>query len=244
VISHSIFMKATNWEFKNRALLFGLIFGATFPLYALDPVNSTTGLANWLALRFNMNSQGLLRILFGCATLLLIVAALIRTWASAYLQADVVYSPELKTQSLVADGPYRYVRNPLYFANVLMAIGMGAMMSRTGFVLVVILMVTFCYRLILREESELQGAHNDQYEQYKNSVPRLIPSLRPHVTSDGRRANWATGFRAESWYWGFAAALLAFTGTLKINVFFAILTVSILLFWGSSWVFQKKSNTQ
>jgi protein-S-isoprenylcysteine O-methyltransferase Ste14 len=237
-------MKATNWEFKNRALIFGLIFGAMFPLYALDPVNSTTALANWLAPRFNVNSDVLVRILFGCATLLLIIAALIRTWASAYLQADVVYSSELKTQSLVADGPYRYVRNPLYFANVLMAIGMGAMMSRVGFVLVVILMVTFCYRLIFREESELQGAHDDQYERYKKTVPRLIPSLGPRIVSGGRRAEWTAGFWAEAWYWGFAAGLLAFTATQKLNVFFAILTASLLLFWGTSWAFQKKSNTQ
>jgi hypothetical protein len=29
-------MKATNWEFANRALLFGLIFAFSFPLYFLD----------------------------------------------------------------------------------------------------------------------------------------------------------------------------------------------------------------
>jgi hypothetical protein len=43
-------MKATNWEFANRALVFGLIFAFAFPLYSLDHQNSTAALANWLQL--------------------------------------------------------------------------------------------------------------------------------------------------------------------------------------------------
>src|SRR3989442_7115350 len=126
-------MKATNWEFTNRALVFGLIFGFAFPLYFLDQQNSTATLANWLGARLQMDADLVARLLFAFAAFWLVVAALIRTWASSYLRAAAVYAAEVKTESLVADGPYRQVRNPLYFANVVMAIGMGAMMSRTGF---------------------------------------------------------------------------------------------------------------
>ncbi len=153
-------MKATNWEFTNRALVFGLIFAFAFPLYSLDRQNSTTALANWLGARLQMDADLVAHLLFAFAAFLLVVAAFIRTWASSYLRAGVVYAAEVKTELLVADGPYRQVRNPLYFANVLMAIGMGAMMSRTGFL--VAAMLVFCYRLILREEAELlasQGGH-------------------------------------------------------------------------------------
>jgi protein-S-isoprenylcysteine O-methyltransferase Ste14 len=31
----------------------------------------------------------------------------------------------VKTELLIADGPYRLVRNPLYFGNLLMVLGMG-----------------------------------------------------------------------------------------------------------------------
>jgi protein-S-isoprenylcysteine O-methyltransferase Ste14 len=115
------FMKATNWEFTNRAAVFGLIFGFTFPLYALDHQNSTVALANWLGARLQMDTDLVARILFAFAAFLLVGAALTRTWASSYLQASVVYASEVKTESLVADGPYRRVRNPLYFANGLMS---------------------------------------------------------------------------------------------------------------------------
>jgi protein-S-isoprenylcysteine O-methyltransferase Ste14 len=122
--------------------------------------------------------------------LLLVVAAVIRTWASAYLQKEVVYAAEVKTQRLVADGPYRRVRNPLYFANVLMALGMGSMMSRTGFFVVLLAMLAFWYRLIIREEGELQEGQGEEYERYRKAVPRLVPSLRPRIASSDRKAMW------------------------------------------------------
>ncbi len=237
-------MKATNWEFTNRALVFGLIFGFAFPLYFLDHQNSTATLANWLGARLQMDADLVARLLFAFAAFLLVVAALIRTWASSYLRAAVVYAAEVKTESLVADGPYRQVRNPLYFANVVMAIGMGAMMSRTGFFVAVVAMLVFCYRLILREEAELQASQGEQYEAYSKAVPRLWPSLWPRIASAGRQARWTEGFKAESWYWGFAAALVAFAITLKLKLFFAILGASLILFWVSSVVLQKKSNSQ
>jgi protein-S-isoprenylcysteine O-methyltransferase Ste14 len=237
-------MKATNWEFTNRALVFGLIFAFTFPLYSLDHQNSTAALANWLGPRLRMDADLVARLLFAFAAFLLAMAALIRTWASSYLHAKVVYAAEVKTDLLVADGPYRRVRNPLYFANVLMAIGMGAMMSRTGFFVATLAMLAFCYRLILREEAELQASQVEQYERYRKAVPRLWPSLRQRIASAGGRARWTEGFKAESWYWGFAAAVVAFAATLNLKLFFGILGASLVLFWVSSVILQKKSNSQ
>jgi len=202
-------MKATNWEFRTRALVFGMIFALTFPLYSLDHENATALLANWLEARFGIDADRLAHALFAGAACCIALAALIRTWASSYLQASVVYAADLNTASLVADGPYRRVRNPLYLANVLLAIGMGAMMSRSGCAVAVLAMLVFCYRLILREEAELQLSQGAAYERYRKVVPRLWPALLPRIAAAGRPANWGAGFRAEAWYWGFAAAVAA-----------------------------------
>src|SRR5580658_9450220 len=237
-------MQATNWEFTNRALIFGLIFGFAFSVYVIDPQNSTAALANWLGARFHFIDADLAaRLLLALATGLLIVAALTRTWASSYLNATVVYAAEVKTASLVADGPYRHVRNPLYFANILLALGLGAMMSRLGFFVAVIAMLVFCYRLILREESDLQASQGEQYRRYRSAVPRLWPSFAPRTASAGRQASWAAGFKAEFWCWGFAIGVAAFAITLNTTAFVVILTASVVLLWLSTLVIQRKAGS-
>ena len=78
-----------------------------------------------------------------------------------------------RTEALVADGPYRHVRNPLYLANVLMAIALGTMMSRAGFVFAVVAMLVFSFRLILSEEVELSRSQGLLYANYRELSPRL-----------------------------------------------------------------------
>jgi protein-S-isoprenylcysteine O-methyltransferase Ste14 len=233
-------MRATNWEFKNRALVFGLVFVLGFSVYSIDPQNSTAALANWIEATLRVDANLAARLLFALATVLLVVAALIRTWASSYLHANVVYAAEVKTASLVADGPYRHVRNPLYFANVLMALGMGALLSRIGFFVAFAAMLAFCYRLIFREESELAITQGEQYNRYCKAVPRLWPSLWPRTASAGRQANWTAGFKSEFWCWGFAIGVAAFAITLNTTAFLVILTASVGLLWLSTLVIQKR----
>ncbi|HYX52131.1 MAG TPA: isoprenylcysteine carboxylmethyltransferase family protein, partial [Candidatus Limnocylindrales bacterium] len=141
-------MKATDWEFSNRAMLFGLVFGLTFSLYSLDHQNATAAFANWAGAHLNANIERIARVIFVLATLAMAGAALLRTWASAFLHSGIVYAAEVKSAVLVAEGPYRRVRNPLYFGNIIMAVAMGKMMSRLGFLLCLPLMWLFCYRLI------------------------------------------------------------------------------------------------
>lgn len=219
-------------------MLFGIIFGFTFPLYLVDPQNATAAIAKGLGEAMHRDPDRFVRWLFAAAALWLAAAALIRTWASSYLRATVVYAGEVKAESLVADGPYRRVRNPLYFANVLLAFGMGAMMSRVGDVIAVAAMLVFCYRLILREEAELKAVQGDRYERYMTAVPRLWPSLLPRIASAGQRPNWSAGFKAELWYWGFPASVLAFAVSLDLRVFYAVLALSLLAFWLGSWMVQ------
>jgi protein-S-isoprenylcysteine O-methyltransferase Ste14 len=145
-----------------------------------------------------------------------------------------VYAAGLRTESLVADGPYRRVRNPLYLGNALIAVGLGVMMNRIGFPVAVLATAVFCYRLILREEAELGATQGKPYQAYRSSVPRLWPSPWPRLPSAGAQPRWAQGFKAESWCWGFAAAVLAFAATFSLAAFYAILAASILWLWISS----------
>jgi protein-S-isoprenylcysteine O-methyltransferase Ste14 len=227
-------VKATGWEFRNRALVFGFIFGLTFPLYALDRHNAAVALANWIGPALRVSTHLVSRILVFMGAALLVAAAFLRTWASSYLRAEVVYATGVRTESLVADGPYRRVRNPLYLGNVMIAAGLGVMMNRIGSPVAVLATVVFCYRLILREEAGLSVVQGKPYQVYRHAVPRLWPSPWTRVPSAGGIPKWAEGFKAESWCWGFAAAVLAFAAMSSLAAFYAILAVSVVWLWASS----------
>jgi protein-S-isoprenylcysteine O-methyltransferase Ste14 len=227
-------MKATKWEFRNRALIFGLIFGLTFPLYALDRHNAAVAIANWMGSPLGANPHLMSRLLIFLGAALLAGAAFLRTWASSYLRAEVVYAAAVKTESLLADGPYRRVRNPLYLGNLLLAAGLGLMMNRIGFPVAVLCTLVFCYRLILREEAELGATQGKLYRVYRRSVPRLWISPWPRIPSAGRRPAWSHGFKAEAWCWCFAAAVLAFAATSSLAAFYAILAAGVVWLWISS----------
>jgi len=132
-----------------------------------------------------MNTHLVTRVLFFTGAAVLATAAFLRTWASSYLRAEVVYAASVRTEPLVADGPYRRVRNPLYLGNVLLAAGLGLMMNRIGCPVAIVATVVLCYRLILREEAELGAIQGKPYQAYRDAVPRLWPSPWPRLASAG-----------------------------------------------------------
>ncbi len=205
-----------------------LIFSGAFLTYNLDRKNSVQAIVEWLARNWGANpNENAVRLLFGFGALLLILAASLRTWGTSYLRAEVMRDSRVRTERLLADGPYRYVRNPLYLGNILMGAGIGLMASRVGFVVLMLGLTVFDIRLILREEAELLEDQGDAFRRYCERVPRLLPSLMPRVPRAGNVPQWAEGFRAELMYWLFALALVAFAITLSVKWFWGFFAVAI-----------------
>ena len=100
-------MQATDFEFRNRWWLFGVIFGAGLLLLAFDHVPVGSRIADRLAGTFRLSGPRALHIVFGVSALIMIVAALIRVWGSAYLGREVVHDHAVHSETLKADGPYR-----------------------------------------------------------------------------------------------------------------------------------------
>jgi protein-S-isoprenylcysteine O-methyltransferase Ste14 len=222
----------TKTEFKYRVWFFAALFCISFFCYAFDKENSAQFVANWLAREFPHFSDVVwVRILLAAGAALIFFAATIRTWGTSYLHASVMHDSKLHTERLVADGPFRHVRNPLYFGNCLMSFGMGAAMSRIGFFVLVIGMFVFTYRLIFREESELSESQGEGYREYCAEVPRLLPSLKARVPSAGNAPNWVDGFLGELMFWGFVVSLALLAITLKALPFETALWVSFMLPW-------------
>lgn len=221
-------MRATLFEFRHRWWFIFAIFFVAFTLYNVDQQNSAVTLTEWVARELNTRATvNSYRLIFACGAALVALAALLRTWGTSYLQAEVMRDSRVHTEKVLADGPYRHVRNPLYLGNILMAMGIGLMASRIGFFVLVVGMMVFVLRLILREESELVRDQGETYRRYYAAVPRLIPSPAPRVPPAGNRPHWRQGMIAELMYWLFALAEAAFALTLNIVVFYAFFVFGI-----------------
>ncbi|HZS56506.1 MAG TPA: isoprenylcysteine carboxylmethyltransferase family protein [Bryobacteraceae bacterium] len=235
-------MCATKFEFEQRFWVFGAIFFVGFFLYQIDHLNAAAALLGLLAPSVNLDSsQGghLLRLIFAIGVLLVFFAAAYRTWATAYLRTEIVHDMSLHSESIVAAGPYRYSRNPLYFANLFMAAGIGLMTSRAGWFFIVIAIWLFDYRLILREEQVLTATQGQDYQRYKNAVPRLWPAVSARVPPSSARAHWGQAFAGESMFWLFGLAMLAFTITLNGTVAMMVFALGIVVYFVAVYVTKK-----
>jgi protein-S-isoprenylcysteine O-methyltransferase Ste14 len=193
-------------------------------------------LLEWLALE--LSRTGL--VSFAVATpVLLIIAALIaakavlfRVWGTAYLGTGAVNSGSMVAGKVMADGPYRYVRNPLYIGLWCMVIAMTFLMPVTGAAFSAILITIFAIRLTLGEEAFLTAKLGEPYLAYQKAVPRFIPRLRGAPSPAGTKPHWVRALLAELTPIGILVALMAVSRNYDLEIAGRI----ILVFFGASLV--------
>jgi protein-S-isoprenylcysteine O-methyltransferase Ste14 len=84
---------------------------------------------------------------------------------------------------LVASGPFRWVRNPLYIGNIGLWIGLTLAGGLPWLAAPVALLLAFEYHAIVKWEEQLLAARlGDAYRRYMAMVPRWIPRRPPTAT--------------------------------------------------------------
>lgn len=84
-----------------------------------------------------------------------------------------------QNRELTLSGPYRWVRNPFYLANLLIDLGLSVVIGRWWIALVYFPFWWAAYdRTMRREEAALETLFGERYRAYAARVPRLLP-LRP-----------------------------------------------------------------
>ncbi len=209
------------FRFRWWVLLVIFVFGFWAPFDRQGDVHSGS---TWLWLSGTLASYRILPIadsiflVMGVAILLVVSAALLRTWAAAYLGHDVVVDHALHGERIVASGPYRYVRNPLYVGLWLHALGLSILMPRIGALCTVVAVTILIVFLVHAEEHTLTAERGEGYAAYKKAVPRFFPALAPRVPAGAERPRWKQGFLGEIYMWGVVVTYLAFAGRYNVTI--------------------------
>ena len=212
-------MKASSFEFRFRFLIHFVIvlLGFTAPWDRWLHVDSSGPNAHvWGTLAANLamikpgafNIASAFNLILILGILCAVAAAVLRTWASAYLGANVVKAHTFQGHEVVAAGPYRRVRNPLYLGTIIHSFALALLMPPSGAVFCIVAIVLFQVRLILGEEAFLAAKLGEPYLAYCARVPRLFPALRARVAASQTRAAWGAALLGESYMWGVAAAFI------------------------------------
>ena len=230
-------MKATALEFRFRFLLGVIIYLLGFiapwnSFLHLDSIRTWQLLASWPArngwIGFSAATIAVLVLGILCA----FAGAFLRTWASAYLDPAVVKAGAMHGDSIVASGPYRHLRNPLYFGTMIHTFALALLMPPSGAIFCVVAIALVQLRLIAAEEFFLTAKLGAPYVAYCARVPRLFPSITPRIPASATQPAWPTAFLSEIYMWGvfvsFAALGWRYNSVLIIKCILISLGVSLI----------------
>lgn len=111
---------------------------------------------------------------------------IIRFWGVSIVGAETRTTGTVGGTYLSTNGPFAYVRNPLYVGNLLVYAGVGVMSMALFPWMLIVAMCWFTlqyYLIVTREEEYLARTFGDEYALYRKDVRRFIPRLTAYRTA-------------------------------------------------------------
>ena len=159
---------------RDRTSLFGLLLQAVgYGIVWFSPLQRG---------RFSLGTYGSSGMEWGLAALTVAIAVVsvwLVNWAARRLGKQWALAARLvEGHTLIQDGPYRLVRNPIYTGMFGMLLATGLAAGR--WIPLLVAMVLFAvgtYIRIRTEERLLRQAFGSEFEEYARKVPALIPGV-------------------------------------------------------------------
>lgn len=97
-------------------------------------------------------------------------------WAAATMwRGGTTVNPYKSAVSLTMDGPFRYSRNPIYVADVLLYGGLALVFDWLwALALLPLVLIAMHFHVIVREERHLERKFGEDYLRYKRNVRRWV----------------------------------------------------------------------
>ena len=131
-----------------------------------------------------------------------LIGELIRFWGVSWAGSETRSTGGVGGTFLIISGPFAYVRNPLYFGNILLYLGLGIMSFALFPYLQIVAIIFFLFQyyfIVSEEEKYLREKFKDDYKDYCKNVPVFFPKLFPYKNSSIVQPpyNPKAGFRSE-----------------------------------------------
>jgi len=154
----------------------------TILFFAIGPV-TVAGIVPWWISRWDVGPAfleiGPLRFLGG-AMIAAGLPVLIEAFARFAVEGLGTPAPIAPPRHLVLRGTYRYVRNPIYVADLSIIFGQGILFGNVDLVAYGMVFWLACHLFVVfYEEPTLRRRFGNDYEQFCAAVPRWLPRVRP-----------------------------------------------------------------
>jgi len=196
-------VKATAMEFRLRMTIQIVIVAVAIWAPWVSPWNIKLRMSTleWLALE--IGRTGIVRFSIAVPVVIILgalfgaLAAWLRVWGAAYLSYNVVHHELMQAGGVMAAGPYRFMRNPLYLGGWFMMAAISLLLTPSGALFMVVFTAIFYLRLILGEEAFLATKIGEPYQQYLRAVPRIVPRFRAAIPASEVHPHWLTAAVTE-----------------------------------------------
>lgn len=120
-----------------------------------------------------------------------VIGLLLRAWASGHLNKNV---------SLATSGPYRFSRNPLYMANLILGLGLvAAANSLVCWWIFLFYFLVFYPATIIKEQKKMAELFPQEYSEYERKVPLFFPRFRSTFPPKARKFSPALYFHNKEY---------------------------------------------
>ena len=126
----------------------------------------------------------------GASLILVGAAVLVHAFVRFVVEGLGTPAPIVPTARLVVGGAYRYVRNPMYLAVMLVVIGQALVLGQSSLLIYAVMLgVAFVSFVRAYEEPTLKSQFGSEYEAYRRAVPGWWPRLSPWRPETGRQSD-------------------------------------------------------
>ena len=119
----------------------------------------------------------------GIGIIIVLFGEFLRIWGVSYAGSET-RTTKVGGTNLVTQGPFSYIRNPLYAGNMIIYLGVGIMgytLFFPYFQIIGLAYFYFQYYYIIKDEEDfLRKKFKEKYDDYFGSVPSIFPNFHSY----------------------------------------------------------------